>query len=237
MSENGRMRLRSSVPQEEREAEKLKKQKEEEEFRNRPPIQFKGKKIYIRDFIECALACDNLIKLADEAADVLVLGFDVEWPFSFQTGPGKAALIQISPDLDTCYLIQISDLKKLPKGLSVLLAHPKVRITGVNIKNDIRKLSRDFAGFDVEKNIENCIDSGVLANQILPFQQRWSMERLVTFLLKMTISKDNKVRMSKWHVSPLSKEQLDYAATDAYASLVLYNELKKREAQEENDSV
>ncbi|XP_044257076.1 Werner Syndrome-like exonuclease [Tribolium madens] len=234
MTDNNRMRLRSSVSLEEREKEKLQKQKEKEEFRNRPPIQFKGKKIYIREFVDCALACDNLIKLADEAADVLVLGFDIEWPFSFQTGPGKAALIQISPDLNTCYLIQISDLKKIPKGLTVLLAHPKIRITGVNIKNDIRKLSRDFSGFDVEKIIENCVDSGVLANQVLPFQQRWSMEKLVTFLLKMTICKDNKVRMSKWHVSPLSKEQLDYAATDAYASLVLYNELKKREEQKEN---
>lgn len=32
----------------------------------------------------------------------------------------------------------------------------------------------------------------------------------------MTISKDKKVRMSKWNLNPLSKEQLNYAATDAY---------------------
>jgi ribonuclease D len=50
----------------------------------------------------------------------------------------------------------------------------------------------------------------------------------------MKISKDNKVRMSKWHISPLSKEQLNYAATDAYASLLLYNELKSREEQQDN---
>lgn len=34
--------------------------------------------------------------------------------------------------------------------------------------------------------------------------------------LKMCINKDKKVRMSKWHIIPLSKEQKKYAATDAY---------------------
>ncbi|KAJ3639752.1 hypothetical protein Zmor_003092 [Zophobas morio] len=229
-----RMRLRSSVTDEEKlEQIKQKKIKEEEKL-NRPFIKYKGKIKYIRDFVECAIACDGLIKLADDAPDVLVVGFDIEWPFSFQTGSGKAALIQISPDLQSCILIQISDLKSLPKGLAVFLAHPKVRITGVNIKNDIRKLSRDFSGFDAERIIENCVDSGVLANKILPVQQRWSMAKLVGYLLKMDISKDNKVRMSKWHVSPLSKEQILYAATDAYASLLLYVTLKEREKSGEN---
>ncbi|KAJ3622963.1 hypothetical protein MTP99_019228 [Tenebrio molitor] len=228
------MRLRSSVPAEQRETIKLQKEKEKKEEANRPFIQFKGKIKYIRDFVECAIICDHLVNLADAAADLLIVGFDIEWPFSFQTGSGKVALIQISPDLDTCYLIQISDFKSVPKGLPMFLAHPKVKITGVNIKNDIRKLSRDFSGFDGDRIVENCIDSGVLANKILPFQQRWSMEKLIGYLLKMKISKDNKVRMSKWHISPLSKEQLNYAATDAYASLLLYNELKSREEQQDN---
>lgn len=34
--------------------------------------------------------------------------------------------------------------------------------------------------------------------------------------LQMKINKDKKVRNSKWHVIPLSKEQLMYAAVDAY---------------------
>lgn len=32
----------------------------------------------------------------------------------------------------------------------------------------------------------------------------------------MRINKDKKVRMSKWHVIPLSREQKVYAAIDAY---------------------
>lgn len=63
-----------------------------------------------------------------------MLGFDMEWPFSYQTGPGKTAVIQISPDLTTCYILHVSELKNLPKSLSELLIHPKVRLSGVNIK-------------------------------------------------------------------------------------------------------
>ncbi|RZC41205.1 Werner Syndrome-like exonuclease [Asbolus verrucosus] len=177
------------------------------------------------------MACDEISKLVDAAPEFLVLGFDMEWPFNIQTGSGKTAVIQISPNLETCYVLQVSKLRNLPKALSELLAHPKTRITGINIKNDIKKLSRDFTGFDTAKIINNCIDSGVLANTILPFQNRWSMEKLITYLLNVKIDKNKKVRMSKWHVSPLSEEQLKYAATDSYASLLLYLELKNREKQ------
>lgn len=58
----------------------------------------------------------------------------MEWPFSFQTGAGKTALIQISPNLDITYLLHVSELKNLPAGLCEFLAHPNVRLTGNNIK-------------------------------------------------------------------------------------------------------
>lgn len=41
---------------------------------------------------------------------------------------------------------------------------------------------------------------------------------VVYFQLDKNINKDKKVRMSKWHVIPLSEEQQKYAATDAYVS-------------------
>lgn len=70
----------------------------------------------------------------EDTCEYLVFGFDAEWPFNFNTGPGKVAVLQISPSLTVSYVLQISKLKKLPKGLSVLLAHPKTRLTGVNVK-------------------------------------------------------------------------------------------------------
>lgn len=63
-----------------------------------------------------------------------IVGFDLEWPFSFKTGPGKVAVIQISPTLNKCYVLHVSTLKKLPKALIEFLQHPNVRLSGVNIK-------------------------------------------------------------------------------------------------------
>lgn len=71
---------------------------------------------------------------ANEASNLLILGFDMEWPFSFQTGSGKTAVIQISPMLDECFIFHVSTFKNLPKSLTELLAHDNVRLTGVNIK-------------------------------------------------------------------------------------------------------
>lgn len=45
--------------------------------------------------------------------------------------------------------------------------------------SDVRKLARDFIGFDVAKMITNCIELGHIANNIVPIRQRWSMEKLV----------------------------------------------------------
>ncbi|KAF7279054.1 hypothetical protein GWI33_007689 [Rhynchophorus ferrugineus] len=231
---SGRMRLRSAVPPEERQLEAKKKKIQQEEKLNRPMINYKGKVTYNTTLIDCATICDDLLKYVEESLeDIIVVGFDMEWSFSFQTGPGKTALIQISPNLNICHLLHIFQLKNVPKGLVQFLQHPKVRLTGVNIKNDVRKLSRDFKGFDGEKLVNNCIDSGVMANTILPVTQRWSMEKLVDYVLKMKINKDKKVRMSKWHVLPLTQEQQIYAAIDSFASLLLYQELKKIESNQD----
>lgn len=121
----------------------------------------------------------------------------MEWPFSFQTGPGKSAVIQLCADVDICYIFHLSDLKKLPAVLVALLNHDKVVCHGVNIKklvrnsygklnifndlfySDFRKLERDFPEVKVQKMIDQCLDLGVWCNSVLDTSGRWSMERLV----------------------------------------------------------
>lgn len=79
--------------------------------------------------------CPFCRQLANKCTeDEFVVGFDMEWPFNFHTGAGKTALIQISPSLDICYLLHLPEIEKLPKGLPEFLHHPKVKLTGVNIK-------------------------------------------------------------------------------------------------------
>ncbi|XP_076175008.1 WRN RecQ like helicase isoform X2 [Ptiloglossa arizonensis] len=183
-----------------------------------PSIVFKGYINYTRDFNDCASICNDIInEVENYNNEVVPIGFDLEWPFSFQTGSGRTALVQICLNETICHLLHVYSLKKLPAAFVILLSHPKVKLVGVNIKNDIWKLGRDFKEFPAQKVVENnCLDSGPFANRVLNRSCRWSLEKLTAFVLKKRIDKNPKVRMSKWHIHPLSEEQKNYAATDAY---------------------
>ncbi|KOC63487.1 Werner Syndrome-like exonuclease [Habropoda laboriosa] len=169
------------------------------------------------------MTCDDIIREVESCGrEIVPLGFDLEWPFSFQTGSGKVALAQICFNNSACHLLHIYSLKKLPAAFVILLSHPKVRLVGVNIKNDIWKLGRDFNEFPASEVVQNnCIDSGTFANRVLNRSCRWSLAKLTAYLLKKKLDKNSKVRMSQWHVYPLSEEQKMYAATDAYVCLSL----------------
>ncbi|XP_033202442.2 3'-5' exonuclease isoform X1 [Bombus vancouverensis nearcticus] len=210
--------------------------KEESTVSELPSIIFSGYINYVNDFNECAMICDNIITEIEKYDKIVPIGFDLEWPFSFQTGSGKTALAQICFSENICYLLHIYSLKKLPAAFVVLLSHPKVRLVGVNIKNDIWKLGRDFKEFPACKVVENnCIDCGKFANTVLNRSCRWSLEKLTEYLLKKKISKDPKVRKSKWHMHPLNDEQKLYAATDAYVSWLLHVTIQERANLKDNE--
>ncbi|CAK9799034.1 3'-5' exonuclease [Anthophora plagiata] len=177
------------------------------------------------------MTCDDIIREVENSEQKIVpIGFDLEWPFNFQTGSGKVALAQICLSNSVCHLLHIYSLNKLPAAFVVLLSHPKVKLVGVNIKNDIWKLGRDFNEFPACQIVENnCLDSGVFANRVLNRSCRWSLEKLTAYLLKKKLDKNSKVRRSKWHVYPLSKEQKMYAATDAYVSWLLHKNIQEEE--------
>ncbi|GLV44765.1 WRN exonuclease [Carabus blaptoides fortunei] len=207
---------------------KLEENKLKEKNKPKPPILFEGKYKYETDFIGCAVISDELLDEAEKTEDLLVIGFDLEWPFSYETGPGKTALIQMctSANDQMVYMLHVTNLTKLPAVLVKLLSHPKVRIAGVNIRNDVHKLCRDFSIAEKEIILANCVDSRTQAKELTSITG-WSMEKLVNHFFGKSISKDKKVRNSKWHILPLSKVQLLYAATDAYVSLKLYTHLKE----------
>lgn len=100
------------------------------------PIKYKGKIEYYTQSQDIAFASDQLLEWVNKQTDKekIPIAFDMEWPFSFKTGPGKSALIQVCADVNLCYLFHISELKKLPLVLIQLLSHPKVVLHGVNIK-------------------------------------------------------------------------------------------------------
>lgn len=185
-----------------------------------PMVSYDGKIKYLSDFYEIAEACEDLLKKINEleGEDPVPVSFDMEWTFSFKSGPEKTSLIQVCIDLDECYLFHLPQLKKLPASLVAFLNHPRSVLHGVNIKNDLRKLERDFPIVKADPLIEKCKDLGVWYNEVFNSSGRWSMERLVLQTLQLRIDKSRHVRMSKWHIFPLSANQQTYAAIDVYVS-------------------
>lgn len=188
-----------------------------------PMVTYDGKIQYLKDFYEIAEAFENLIKKVEampgDDGEIVGVAFDMEWTFNFQSGPEKTSLIQVCVDFKECFLFHLPNLKKLPASLGVFLSHPRVRLHGVNIKNDLRKLERDFPTVKADPMIENCVDLGVWYNEVFNSSGRWSMERLVLQTLRLRIDKSRQVRMSQWHIFPLSENQKKYAAIDVYVSM------------------
>ena len=62
-------------------------------------------------------------------------------------------------------------------------------------------------------------------------QKMSSLATLVSEYLNLELPKPANERLSDWAVETLSYEQVQYAATDAYACYALFNEIRKRFAQ------
>ncbi|XP_053678530.1 3'-5' exonuclease [Anopheles nili] len=195
-----------------------------------PFVEYTGAIEYYTLMHDMAFSCDQLLQwVSQQPVDVVPIAFDLEWPMSFKTGPGKTALLQLCASIDRCLLLQISCLQRLPVALTQLLCHPKVVLHGVNIKNDIRKLTRDFTITNSDRMLAQCVDLGQRYNLLCGTKGIWSMQRLVESVLQQRINKDKEVRMSKWNVLPLSEDQKLYAAIDVYISQMLYIKLSEIE--------
>ncbi|XP_050431985.1 3'-5' exonuclease [Adelges cooleyi] len=191
-------------------------------------IEFHGKVVYCTQATYLAAYTVDIMDLIDDKK-IHYFGFDMEWPV-LNGKSLKTALIQICVNHTLCYIFHVYLLQKLPNVFQNLLNTPNVRWSGVCIKNDFLKLSRDF-NIDLSVAISNIIDLATYTNQVLNFESnlRWSMADLVQYLLKKHVNKDVQIRMGNWNNTNLNEKQLMYAATDAYISLILFEHLKNLE--------
>ncbi|KAL4228528.1 hypothetical protein ACF0H5_011578 [Mactra antiquata] len=186
---------------------------------------FKGSIIYSHNANECNILCDDIISSVAMETD-LVVGFDTEWPVTYQKGKqAKTALIQICASVDKCYLFHVSCMPKFPVMLKKLLEMKNIKKVGLNIENDFWKLDVDFdiKSQDIIKN--SIIELKTLANKKLRSAENWSLAGLSKNALRLRIGKDEEVRQCDWSQFPLPELHQRYAATDAIISLMLYQKL------------
>lgn len=164
---------------------------------------------------------------AERAADFLltsdILGFDTETRPVFTKGnQRKVALLQVS-NRDTCFLFRLNRIGLCPAVKRLLEAEGPLKI-GLSWHDDIASLRRrgefESRGFI---DLQNCIgDLGI---------KDMSLAKLFANLFGQRISK--REQLSNWEADVLSNKQKLYAATDAWACIMLYEEyLRLKETQD-----
>lgn len=151
-------------------------------------------------------------KAVKELSQYRVIGFDTETKPSFKKGVvNKVALLQLSTR-DRAFLFRINHIG-LPKEIVKLLANKNVVKPGVAIRDDIKGL-QEFARFNPAGFVElqdEAKDMGI---------QNFSLKKLAAITSGFRISKGQ--QLSNWEAPELTEAQQLYAATDAWASLIIF---------------
>lgn len=160
---------------------------------------------------------------ADKAVDFLlaqpILGVDTETKPAFKKGINhKVALLQVATH-DICFLFRLN-YTGITASILKLLEDTTVPKIGLSLHDDIMSMHRraDFRPgnfIDLQKHV------GEIGIEDL------SLQKLYANFFGQKISKAQ--RLSNWEADILTQQQKNYAATDAWACIMLYEELQKLE--------
>lgn len=172
-----------------------------------PRVNFQGRIIIVLTESEAEKAVNYLLK-----ADVL--GFDTETRPIFKKGKqNTVALLQVSTR-DTCFLFRLNRFGLCPAVVKLLEAEGVKKI-GLSWNDDVRSLHvlGDFTPKGFFELQEHMKELGV---------EDMSLAKLYANLFGQRISK--REQLSNWEADVLTSKQQDYAATDAWACVMLYEE-------------
>ena len=149
-----------------------------------------------------------------------IVGVDTETRPSFKRGSShKVALLQIATT-DTCFLFRLNQIG-MPAILQDFLMGDTLKI-GLSLKDDFMMLSRRK---EVHAEEGNWIE---LQDYVGRFGiEDRSLQKIFANLFGKKISKAQ--RLSNWEAESLSDSQINYAATDAWACVEIYNCLAELE--------
>ena len=147
------------------------------------------------------------------------VGVDTEARPSFQRGVHyPTALVQIASH-ERCYLFRLTHIG-MPQELADFFADETVCKVGLAFKDDINGLRR-------RRNFTpaNCIDIQKMVTQYGIFDM--GLQKLFAICFGKKISKTQ--QLTNWENSHLTPEQARYASTDAWATLLIYEDLLAHE--------
>ena len=158
---------------------------------------------------------------ANRAVDYLlsqpILGLDTETKPSFHRGDGhKVALLQVSSH-DICFLFRLNHID-MPDCIVRLLSDTEVLKVGLSWNDDLCMLRRrrDFTPGRFE-DIQQIVGTYGIKDM--------GLQKLYANIFGQRISKTQ--RLSNWEADVLTDKQKLYAATDAWACIMLHEELER----------
>ena len=146
-----------------------------------------------------------------------VLGFDCEW-----VNEGPVSLLQLATFNGVCGLFRIGKIGYIPPKLKELLASKRILKVGVASYEDGQKIVADYGC-----RVCGTLDLRTLAGRAdLPSPK--SLAALSLEYLGLEMDKLIEVRCGNWDAGTLTDEQVAYAACDAIASVLIYDQIVQR---------
>lgn len=174
-----------------------------------PIVLFQGRIVVVISAVEAKKAVNYLLSHP-------VLGFDTETRPSFRKGvTHNVALLQVSTK-DICFLFRLNIIGMTPDIIR-LLEDTTVLKVGLSLHDDIlmlHKLANFVPGNFVDLQKHVC-EIGI---------EDKSLQKLYANMFHKKISKGQ--RLTNWEADVLNDKQKLYAATDAWACIMLYEELQ-----------
>lgn len=173
-----------------------------------PVTHFGGRIIVIQTVGEAQRAVDYLLTFPR-------LGIDTETRPNFKPGAmHPVALLQVST-YDTCFLFRLNYIG-MPECIVRLLTSPAVMKVGLSLHDDWAQLQKR-ANFTPKAYVD-------LQDYVEPLGvEDRSLQKLFANFFSQKISKAQ--RLTNWEAETLSPAQKMYAAIDAWACILLYDEI------------
>lgn len=175
-----------------------------------PRVLFEGRIVVVLSESEARKAVDYLLSQP-------LLGVDTETRPRFNKGPmHQVALLQVSSH-DVCFLFRLN-LLGLSSSVKRLLEDTTVPKIGLSLTDDLHQLHRlgEFkTGWFIDLQ-DHVREIGV---------EDMSLQKLYANFFGQRISK--RQQLTNWEADVLQDNQKDYAATDAWACVMLYEELMR----------
>ena len=174
-----------------------------------PSTTFEGQILEVSTPEEAAEAVNHILTHP-------VVGIDTETRPAFKKGLSyPVALLQVAT-LTRCYLFRLHMMTNYDDIQQLFEAKQTIKV-GLSIHDDIRALRGRI------KNIQpqNCLDIQKMVNDYGIFEL--SLQKIFAIIFQHKISKAQ--RLTNWEANPLTPAQQQYAATDAWATLLLYHQL------------